>query len=212
MKDFFPASVLMRSREDHQPYDLQTQAVPQKIRRYHTLGAGLALLMLVAHPVAAESSASARVFVSGGVGDSGAAGSAAGFARLFAPFAQWPGAGTLCPGWELSGSFWSGDEPRYNADQLRELGLSLLLRLQGDTPHTGLFLEGAVGLHYLAETRFENNNLGIHAQAGTSLALGWYVPATQLELSLRGRHLSNGGLDRNNAGFNEISLRVAIRL
>jgi len=152
-----------------------------------------------------------RAILMGGYGNGSSWSIGTGLGISWAPIQRWPGPGIITPGIEITSTYWSGRQGRYKIDRLRDTGVTFLLRLESYEQYKGLFLEGGIGLHQLSETRFYSKKLGRHSQIGSNIAMGYYIPRTPLELSVRVRHLSNAGTKSDNSGLNQMIVRLAAR-
>ena len=150
-----------------------------------------------------------RIFGMGGYGNGSSWAAGAGAGLAFAPIERWSDFARITPGMEVSATYWSGRSGTHNISRLRDIGLTLLLRFEPHKPNKGFFFEGGFGLHQLSETRFYSKNLGRHSQAGSNIAIGYYIPRTPFEVSIRGRHLSNARTRKDNSGINQLVLRIA---
>ena len=152
-----------------------------------------------------------RPFAMGGYGDGSSWAGGGGLGLSFAPIQRWKRPSILTPGIEITHTYWSGRSGSYETSKMRDTGITLLLRLDAQPNHRGLFAEAGFGLHQHTETRFYSKNLGRHTQAGSNAAIGYYIPRTPLEISVRVRHLSNARTKPDNSGINQIQLRIATR-
>jgi hypothetical protein len=152
-----------------------------------------------------------RVFGMVGYGDGSSWAGGLGVGISFPPIEQWKGPGAFYPCIEATYTYWSGSKGIYNNGVLKDAGFTILLRNDIKQLHHGVFLEGGFGLHHMSAKQFSNKNIGGHRQASSNLAIGWYVPNTSLEISIRIRHLSNAGTRQDNSGVNQGVLRIAMR-
>ncbi len=162
-------------------------------------------------PPPAKTPITYRGFAMAGYGDGSSWAGGTGLGLSFSPITTWQKAGQLTPGIEFTSTYWSGRRGNYNIRRMHDVGATAMLRWESREPHRGLFLEGGFGIHRLSETRFYTKNLGRHTQAGSNIAIGYHIPRTSLELSIRGRHLSNAGTNTNNSGINQLVARLAYR-
>lgn len=128
--------------------------------------------------------------------------------------AQWLSLGDWHLGgyWELSASYWDGDEGRSGNDSLGEFGLTPVFRWQTAKPIYGImpFLEAAVGVHGMTDTEIEDKDFdtefafGSHGGAGIR-----FGQEGRFELGYRYQHLSNLGIGDSNPGINFHLVRLS---
>ena len=113
--------------------------------------------------------------------------------------------------WELSASYWDGDEGDTGNGSLGDFGITPVFRIQTDAPYGAIwpFVEGAVGAHFFTDTEFGDLHFGINYSFGDHLGAGVRLGETgQYELGYRYQHLSNAGLSHHNNGINFHLLRL----
>jgi lipid A 3-O-deacylase len=116
---------------------------------------------------------------------------------------------------EATAGAWYGRSSYGENRDLIDLGLTPVWQLsRGLSEGTEWFVEAAVGLHYISETRINRRvgfgtffQFGDHAGAGIR-----FCPRLRCDATFRFQHLSNGGIRRPNHGINFSSLRIGIRL
>ncbi len=108
--------------------------------------------------------------------------------------------------WQTSIGIWRGDRDVFNAS------LTPILRLQylALGPDVLPYLEGAVGFHYISETRMKNRVLSTNFQFGDHLGVGIRFGRNGLDLCYQFQHLSNASIKRPNAGINFHILRIGL--
>ena len=116
--------------------------------------------------------------------------------------------------WIARAAYWSAEHPRPFGKHLWDVSLMPTLRLaprEYDTLQP--FVEAAVGAHLLSTTHIDNRDMSTAFQFGEQLALGVKVRGrVPLAISLRGEHVSNGGIREPNPGATFLGLRVQIEL
>lgn len=116
--------------------------------------------------------------------------------------------------WEVSASYWWGDEGTTGNDWLFDLGLTPVLRFARHSPLlVGTpYLEAGAGPHVASETGIEDEEFDINFSFGSFIGAGVRVGANQQwELGYRFQHLSNAGLGDDNPGFNYHLVRLGYR-
>jgi lipid A 3-O-deacylase len=113
--------------------------------------------------------------------------------------------------WELSLSYWDGEEGRSGNDTLVEGGFAPVLYIHLDAKPLGIrpFVEGAAGIHLMSDTELGDKDFDIPftfaLHAGVGLRFG---PQERIELGYRFQHLSNAGLGDPNPGINFHLIRL----
>lgn len=141
----------------------------------------------------------------GGTGDEGAerVGAAAGW--------RWGRGWSLPAGlylsghWELSLSYWDGDEGRTGNDALVEGGFAPVFYIHSQARPFGItpYIEGGVGIHLMSESELGDRDFDILFTFGSHAGAGFrFGPQDQFELGYRFQHLSNAGLGDPNPGIN----------
>ncbi|HNQ04209.1 MAG TPA: acyloxyacyl hydrolase [Thiobacillaceae bacterium] len=119
--------------------------------------------------------------------------------------------------WHLTGYWEAGLGHMWGegagARDLWDLGITPVFRLQPNDGRNGLYLEGAVGLHFLSHTRVNRKRqLGSSFNFGDHLGFGLtFGDRGQYDLGYRLQHLSNGGLKKPNDGINFHEIRLTYR-
>ncbi len=108
--------------------------------------------------------------------------------------------------WQASLGIWRGDRDIFDAS------LTPILRLQYRAlgPNLLPYLEGAVGFHYISETRMRNRVFSTNFQFGDHLGVGIQLGRSGLDICYQFQHLSNASIKRPNAGINFHILRVGL--
>jgi hypothetical protein len=94
------------------------------------------------------------------------------------------------------------------SDTFYDVGLTPILRWQGDSPH-GLFGEIGIGLNYM--TQKMNNDgkmMSTHFQFGDSVGLGYQFD-NNVSITLKFKHFSNAGIKEPNPAINFGMINVA---
>jgi hypothetical protein len=109
-------------------------------------------------------------------------------------------------------AYWSAEHPHPYGKHLWDLSLIPTLRLAPrEFELMQPFVEAGVGAHLLSATALDNRRMSTAFQFGEQLAIGVRVPGTvPLSISLRGEHVSNGGIKRPNAGATFAVVRVQL--
>jgi hypothetical protein len=120
---------------------------------------------------------------------------------------------TLGAYWDLQLGRWSGPlKPGQPHQEVWDLGITPVFRLQR-AARTALvpYFEAAIGFHLLSDVRINaDTNFSTHFQYGDHLGAGvLFGPEQRYDLSIRGQHLSNGGIAHPNPGINFVELRAA---
>ena len=151
------------------------------------------------------------VALEGGTGDEGAdrIGAAAGW--------QWGRGWSLPAGlhlsshWELSLSYWDGDEGRTGNDTLVEGGVTPVFYIHSEAKPLGItpYIEGGAGMHLMSETELGDKDFDILFTFGSHAGAGFrFGPQDRIELGYRFQHLSNAGLGDPNPGINFHLIRL----
>lgn len=114
--------------------------------------------------------------------------------------------------WIARAAYWNAEHPRPYGKHLWDFSIMPTLRLapRGDD---GLrpFFEAAVGAHLLSTTRIDNRDLSTAFQFGEQLAIGVRMRGrVPIALSLRGEHVSNGGIKQPNPGVTFAAIRLQL--
>ncbi|MGH6636658.1 MAG: acyloxyacyl hydrolase [Gammaproteobacteria bacterium] len=113
--------------------------------------------------------------------------------------------------WELSLSYWDGDEGRTGNDTLVEGGLAPVFRIHSKAKPLGItpFIEGAVGIHLMSDTELGDKDFDIPFTFGSHGGVGFrFGPQDHIELGYRFQHLSNADLGDPNPGINFHLIRL----
>ena len=114
--------------------------------------------------------------------------------------------------WELSASYWDGDDGRTGNDSLGEFGLAQVFRWQTQTPIYGVmpYLEAGVGIHGMTDTELEDKNFDTEIAFGSHGGAGIrFGHEGQYEIGYRYQHLSNLGIGDSNPGINFHLVRLS---
>lgn len=114
--------------------------------------------------------------------------------------------------WIARAAYWSAEHPQPSGKHLWDVSLMPTLRLAPREYETlQPFVEAAVGAHVLSTTRIDNRDMSTAFQFGEQLAVGVRVRGrVPLAVSLRGEHVSNGGIQEPNPGATFLGLRVQL--
>lgn len=108
--------------------------------------------------------------------------------------------------WELGLSHWDGDGGDSGNDNLTEVGVTPVLRLQPHRPTAGGLvpvLEIGIGAHLLSDLSLGDKGFGTALNFGSHLGLGTrFGRDGRYELLYRFQHLSNAGIKDPNPGIN----------
>ncbi|MCG3200919.1 MAG: Lipid A deacylase PagL [Gammaproteobacteria bacterium] len=113
--------------------------------------------------------------------------------------------------WEVSASFWDGDEGRSGNGTLAEIGVAPVFRIQPRAPIGAItpYLEGGIGLHLFSETEFGDRDFDIPFSFGDHLGAGLrFGPRGEVDVGYRFQHLSNASIGDSNPGINFHLLRL----
>lgn len=107
--------------------------------------------------------------------------------------------------WEANLGYWDGDGA--GAKSLWDIGITPVFRLSPNG--SNFFLEGAIGAHFLSETRINNRRIfGSSFNFGDHIGFGWtFGEKNRYEIGYRLQHLSNAGLSDPNDGINFHQIR-----
>jgi len=122
-----------------------------------------------------------------------------------------PGGLHLSGYWELSLSYWNGDEGRTGNDALVEGGFAPVFYIHSEAKPLGItpFIEGAVGVHLMSDTELGDKDFDIPFAFGSHAGVGLrFGPKDQIELGYRFQHLSNADLGDPNPGINFHLIRL----
>jgi hypothetical protein len=128
------------------------------------------------------------------------------------PDIDWHGGWQLDRLWVARLAYWSAEHPRPAGKHLVDASLMPTLRLaprefEGMQP----FVEAAIGAHLLSRTSIDDRQFSTAFQFGEQLGVGVrLVGGMPLSISVRGEHVSNGGIKHPNAGLTSAVLRVQL--
>lgn len=104
--------------------------------------------------------------------------------------------------WDLAAGYWHHSAPPGFNEDLSEISLTPVLRLQGNDKR-GPYVEGGLGFHLLSETSIGDKRLSTSFQFGSHIGAGLRFGAKgQYDFGYRFQHLSNAGIKRPNPGIN----------
>lgn len=110
---------------------------------------------------------------------------------------------TLSGFWELSLGAWESNREPLDDDLLYDIGITPVFRLL-EKGYSGsrVFLEGAIGLHFVTERDFADQDLSTNFQFGDHLGAGFvFGPDGRYALAYRFQHVSNGSISGENEGI-----------
>lgn len=113
--------------------------------------------------------------------------------------------------WEVSASYWDGEEGRSGNGSLAEIGVAPVFRIQPRAPIGAItpYLEGAIGLHLFSETEFGDRDFDIPFSFGDHLGAGLrFGSRGEFDFGYRYQHLSNASIGDSNPGINFHLLRL----
>ncbi len=104
----------------------------------------------------------------------------------------------------------NGEEQNINYS-LNIIELKPVLRFDAGLS-SDFFYEGALGVAYLSDTKFEEITTSSHFQFAIHLGVGWYLDeAKKWDVSFRYNHYSNGYFSSPNPGLDFLSLTANIQ-
>lgn len=110
--------------------------------------------------------------------------------------------------WEFSLAQWNREALPGERDQLVEIGITPVFRIQRNSLR-GLYVEGGIGAHLLSSTELGNKRFGSSFQFGDHLGLGYRFGANKaLDIGYRYQHLSNVGIKDPNQGIDFHQIRL----
>jgi hypothetical protein len=128
---------------------------------------------------------------------------------------QWRPSGSAHIGgyWDLTAAHWRENQYRNAAGNTRnivDIGITPIFRVQSGMK-TGLYGEAGIGIHYLSEL-YDNNerHLSSHFQFGSHIGCG-YVFRNKVDIGVKVRHISNGGIKKPNDGVNFVAASISYR-
>ncbi|MGQ0658208.1 MAG: acyloxyacyl hydrolase [Chromatiales bacterium] len=107
--------------------------------------------------------------------------------------------------WELSLSYWDGDNGSTGNGSLGEAGFTPVFRMQPRTAVSGVvpYLEAAIGLHVMTATELGDRDFDIPFAFGDHVGAGLrFGPQGGFDLGYRFQHLSNASIGDSNPGIN----------
>jgi hypothetical protein len=110
--------------------------------------------------------------------------------------------------WDLSLGYWTRDALLGQNDNLAEIGLTPVLRLQ-QNDLKGSYVEGGVGAHLLSRTTIGDKRFSTLFQFGSHLGAGYRFGAKgAFDLGYRFQHLSNADIKKPNNGISFHQIRL----
>jgi lipid A 3-O-deacylase len=106
---------------------------------------------------------------------------------------------------ELSASYWQGDEDRTGNGSLGEFGLTPVLRFQKASMTYGVrpYLEAGVGAHVMTDDQLGDKDFSTEFAFGSHGGIGIrFGDRARFELGYRYQHLSNLSIGDSNPGIN----------
>ena len=116
--------------------------------------------------------------------------------------------------WELGLAAWDGDTNQGRHENLYELSLTSVLRLQPKVSGAWTpYVEGGVGVHLLSHTSVDQRDFGTALQFGSLIGTGLrFGDQNRFEIGYRYQHVSNASLNSDNDGMDFHMLRLAYYL
>ena len=110
--------------------------------------------------------------------------------------------------WDLALGYWTRDAGPGQNDELADLGLTPVFRLQGNDLK-GPYAELGIGFHLLSKTSLGDKRFSTKFQFGDHLGIGYRFGAKgAFDVGYRYQHLSNASIKRPNNGINFHQVRV----
>ncbi len=113
---------------------------------------------------------------------------------------------------ELSGSYWEGEEGRTGNDSLGEIGITPVFRYQRHSTLFGVkpYVEGGVGVHGMSDDTLGDKDFSTEFAVGSHGGAGIrFGSQDRFELGYRYQHLSNAGIGDSNPGINFHLVRLS---
>jgi hypothetical protein len=126
------------------------------------------------------------------------------------PLGEWSLGGYF----ELSGSYWEGEEGRTGNDSLGEIGFTPVFRFQRHSALYGVrpYLEAGVGVHGMSDDELGDKDFSTEFAFGSHGGVGVRFGAQgQFEIGYRYQHLSNLSIGDSNPGINFHLVRLGYR-
>ena len=113
--------------------------------------------------------------------------------------------------WDLAFGYWRRDAGPGQNDELVEVGLTPVLRIQGNDLR-GPYAELGIGFHLLSKTSLGDKQFSTMFQFGDHLGVGYRFGAKgAFDVAYRYQHLSNADIKKPNGGINFHQVRVQYR-
>ena len=116
--------------------------------------------------------------------------------------------------WEAQLGYWDSDKSGAGHDDLAEISLTPVFRLEPKSARAGGFspyVEGGIGLHLLSNTSIGNRQLSTMLQFGSLVGAGFrFGDAGRYQLGYRFQHISNASIKSPNDGMNLNEIRFAV--
>ncbi len=110
--------------------------------------------------------------------------------------------------WDLGLGYWNNDGFPNRNQEITEIGLTPVLRLQSDSLE-GLYGELGIGWHLQSHTTIGDKTMSTAFQFGSHLGIGYRFGAKRAyDLSYRIQHLSNASIKKPNDGINFNQIRL----
>ena len=180
--------------------------------RFPAVGAALALFLAAATPATAADIAGLTIAGADGQSDTETLrlGIRSYWDRLWFTAGDWQVGGY----WEAQLGYWDSDKSGARHDELAEISLTPVFRLEPKGARAGGFspyLEGGIGLHLLSSTSIGNRKLSTMVQFGSLVGAGFrFGDAGRYQIGYRFQHVSNASIKSPNDGMNLNEIRFAV--
>ena len=113
--------------------------------------------------------------------------------------------------WDLAAGYWRGSSPPGFHEELFDIGLTPVFRLQ-QNDLDGPYLEAGIGFHLLSDTSLGDKRFSTSFQFGEHIGAGVrFGPKGRYDFGYRFQHLSNADIKRPNSGINFHQVRFQYR-
>jgi lipid A 3-O-deacylase len=113
--------------------------------------------------------------------------------------------------WELGLGYWRADAAPGQNDDIAEIGLTPVFRIQRNSL-TGPYGELGIGAHLLSRTQIADKRFSTKFQFGDHVGVGYrFGEKGAWDLGYRFQHLSNGSIKKPNDGINFHQVRLQYR-
>ena len=113
--------------------------------------------------------------------------------------------------WDLAAGYWHRSSPPGFNEDLFDIGLTPVLRVQ-QNDLDGPYFEAGIGFHLLSQTSLGDKRFSTSFQFGNHIGAGVrFGPKGRYDLGYRFQHLSNADIKRPNSGINFHQIRFLYR-